>query len=1087
MLQIRVTLLGRFAVTVGGVLVADASWKRRHAAAVVKVLALAPGQRLHREQVIDLVWPQDTIAEAVPKLHKAAHFARRAIGVPDAVVLRGDQVVLCPGGSVTVDAAQFEDLARRALAAGDTAAAREALALYVGELLPEDRYEEWAEPRREQLQRSHLDLLRLDGRWAAVAELDPGDERAHLALMRQFAATGDRHGALRQFERLDRALRQELGVAPGPEATALRDRLLADPGVFPRRDDPLIGRDLELSVADGALLDAAAGRSRTLVVVGEAGSGKSSLLTAITAGAAELGMAVGHGTATPVEGAWPYAPVIEALCGVCRQDPALPGRLASRHREEIERARNGTPGSWAGHSAHQPLFLAAAELVSLAAAGRGLLLTIDDIHDADDGSLRLLHYLARSARGQRVCIVLAHRPVPAASALEATRRSLIDRYGAAELRLGPLGEHDTGALIRRYVAEPPAELVKLVTTLGRGVPFLVTELARRAAAGPCPAAGQDWGRALQASMFARLRPATREVLQRVAVAGASFDTDEFVALSGVSEEGAFGHLDDALAAGIIEPASAGYRFRHCLIRDALTGDVPAHRRRQVHRDTARRLVELGASPARIGHHFLAAGAGADAVPHLLSAAETESAVGAYRDALALVDAIRPHAAGQCRARALSLRADLLTAIGDPMAGPAYREALGGAGPTDARRLRARLANSAVMAGDLATAAAALDGLDPDGGADDADILLARGKHALLTGDSDTARAAAERAQRLILAGERNWQVLDLVTLRGLLAHRSDQWFAQMGAELNRTREDPGMAGAIFDGYLCSAEYLLYGPTPYAEVMELARDLRGTAERSGARRAAAFARALAGEAALLSGRLDLAAAELTEASAEHRDLGSGAGEAHSLQRLAEVRLAQGDAAEARRLLERAFPLARNSIVAKHLLHRVFGTMIPAAASRSEAREAAERAESLLGWDDFCQFCSIMLAVPATVACARDGALDAAWRHLAAAMRSAPVWRDTAWEAGLAEAQAAVAAASGDPGAARTLLLQRAAGQFQQVGQPLDAERCCRALGLITREPTGREVPARRRSLAGQAGGANNSRAMLSGSRNDRPEP
>ena len=78
--EIQVTLLGRFAVTVSNVPVADASWKRRHAAAVVKVLALAPGRRLHREQVIDLVWPGDTIAEAVPKLHKAAHFARRAIG-----------------------------------------------------------------------------------------------------------------------------------------------------------------------------------------------------------------------------------------------------------------------------------------------------------------------------------------------------------------------------------------------------------------------------------------------------------------------------------------------------------------------------------------------------------------------------------------------------------------------------------------------------------------------------------------------------------------------------------------------------------------------------------------------------------------------------------------------------------------------------------------------------------------------------------------------------------------------------------------------------------------------------------------------
>jgi tetratricopeptide (TPR) repeat protein len=295
-----------------------------------------------------------------------------------------------------------------------------------------------------------------------------------------------------------------------------------------------------------------------------------------------------------------------------------------------------------------------------------------------------------------------------------------------------------------------------------------------------------------------------------------------------------------------------------------------------------------------------------------------------------------------------------------------------------------------------------------------------------------------------------------------------------------------MAGAIFDGYLCSAEYLLYGPTPYAEVMELARDLHGTAERSGARRAAAFARALTGEAALLSGDLDLAAAELTEACAAHRDLGSAAGEAHSLQRLAEVRLAQGSRAEARRLLERALPLARGSLVAKHLLHRVFGTMIRAAASQPEARELAERAESTLGWDDFCQFCSIMLAVPAAIACARDRDLPGARRHLAAAERSAVVWRDTAWEAALAEAQAAVAAASGDAGTARTRL-QWAAGQFQRAGQPLDAERCRRTLGVIARDGAGREAPARPRPLTGQAGGANSSRAMLSGSRNDRPEP
>ncbi len=80
--------------------------------------------------------------------------------------------------------------------------------------MPEDRYEPWADERREQVRLRHLDLLRLDGRWEAVLELDPGDEPAHLALMRRHAANGDRHAALRQFERMDRTLRRELGVVP---------------------------------------------------------------------------------------------------------------------------------------------------------------------------------------------------------------------------------------------------------------------------------------------------------------------------------------------------------------------------------------------------------------------------------------------------------------------------------------------------------------------------------------------------------------------------------------------------------------------------------------------------------------------------------------------------------------------------------------------------------------------------------------------------------------------------------------------------------------------------------------------------------
>ncbi len=1034
MSMIRIVMLGRFEVAVDDVPVADSSWARRHAAALVKVLAMAPGRRLHREQIIDLLWPDDLLEEAAPKLHKAAHFARRAIGVPDSVILRGDNVVLLPDADPAVDVIEFEELARHALANEDAAALAGALELYAGELLPQDRYETWAEDRREQLRLRHLELLRLDGRWDAVVELDESDEIAHLELMRRHASNGDRHAALRQFERLDRSLRRELGVSPGRDAIALRDRLLAQHDVIGHKDGGLIGRDQELARVEQALLDANAGRSSAVFIVGPAGVGKSSLLEVAVGRARELNFRVGEGTSAPVEGAWPYAPVVEALADVCRRHPTLLDGLPDHHREEIDRALSGAEVAWTGGSSHQRLFVAAAELVRLASATNGLLLAIDDVHDSDDASLRLLHYIARSTRDQGVCIVLAHRPAPMTVALADTRESLLGRHGATEIELGPLDHGEVVTLVRRHVADPSAELIDQIAGLGRGIPFSVNELARRAANEP------QWVRRLDANMIGGIAPATRGVLQRVAVVGSWFDTDEFVALSGLSEDEAFDRLDDALDASVIEPSpfGAGYRFRHGLVRDALLEEVPPHRRRRIHRDAANRLIELQASPARIGFHLLQS-APSEAVPYLLSAAETDAAVGAYRDALALIDSVRVYATGPLRTRTLALRGDLLNAMGDPTAAAAFREALDGAEPEEARSLRVRLARSSVMTGDLETAAAALDGLDVDGGADDADILLSRGKYAFFTSDFDGAQAASDEAQRLVLAGERNWQVLDLVALQAMLAHRSGSWFDRMRVEIRQTRDSPEIAHAIFDGYLCPAEYLLYGPTPYEEVISVARDLQTTAKRSGALRAAAFSSALIGEAALLSGDLELAAAELTEASSLHREVGSPAGEAHSLQRLAEVRVAEGDRQAAMELLHQALPLARASVIAKHLLHRIFGTMIQAAADPLEARAIVDRAESTLGWEDDCAFCSIMMSVPASIACVRAGDMEGAERHLAIAERSGELWQGTSWQAAVAEAQAEFAAATGDVDTALERM-QKATDQFERAGQPLDAERC-----------------------------------------------
>jgi DNA-binding SARP family transcriptional activator len=108
---------------VAGRAVPRAEWRRRQAANLVKLLALAPGRSLHREQVADRLWPDLGLEAAAPRLHKAAHYARRSLGSPRSLVLAEEIVALWPDDPVEVDALAFEALAESALAAGDPAAA----------------------------------------------------------------------------------------------------------------------------------------------------------------------------------------------------------------------------------------------------------------------------------------------------------------------------------------------------------------------------------------------------------------------------------------------------------------------------------------------------------------------------------------------------------------------------------------------------------------------------------------------------------------------------------------------------------------------------------------------------------------------------------------------------------------------------------------------------------------------------------------------------------------------------------------------------------------------------------------------------
>jgi predicted ATPase len=144
----RIELLGGFSAVADGRPVPEGAWRLKKARELVKLLALAPQHRLHREQAMDTFWREKGPDAAANNLHQALHVARRALGA-DAIELRDELLHL--GAAVTVDVDDFELAAADARRTGTPAAYRAALALYGGELLPENRYDDWVEGRRDEL------------------------------------------------------------------------------------------------------------------------------------------------------------------------------------------------------------------------------------------------------------------------------------------------------------------------------------------------------------------------------------------------------------------------------------------------------------------------------------------------------------------------------------------------------------------------------------------------------------------------------------------------------------------------------------------------------------------------------------------------------------------------------------------------------------------------------------------------------------------------------------------------------------------------------------------------------------------------
>ncbi len=224
---VTIKLLGGFVATCDGEPVAGSRWRLRKARELVKLLALAPRHRVHREQLMEALWPELDPAAGANNLHQVVHVARRALGA-EAVVLHEELLTL----SASVDVDEFERAVQEARRAGSPGAYRAAMSLYGGELLPENRYDDWAIARREELEALHDELA---GESSALQR----DERVSALPAQASSFVGRKHELRELHSVVQRTRLLTLAGAGGAGKTRLALEL---------------AQEAEASFADGAVL-----------------------------------------------------------------------------------------------------------------------------------------------------------------------------------------------------------------------------------------------------------------------------------------------------------------------------------------------------------------------------------------------------------------------------------------------------------------------------------------------------------------------------------------------------------------------------------------------------------------------------------------------------------------------------------------------------------------------------------------------------------------------------------------------------------------------------------------------------------------